>query len=588
MTPRHISSLKSKKTDIFKGFWVFAGNDDSCLPTAQFWSVEALVERLGGTMHIQQNQRFFKQSESPRVQVSDVRICCFLAICVLHNTAYGQTSSPSTIWSFLGIGAAQNSANPAIKAAAKAKAAKHAICKKKKALEYLANMGCSPEHPEVGPALLAAMGDPDEPVRYAAVKAVYQTASECQDKKQKKNARKAIGCLESCHDWKKKIEKKFCECIDRIFGKAPPKERKCKDKLEECCEKLKSACTGKKQCVDHSKENCPCGDGRGPCCSPDMKEKLKQLAFGRDEKGCFLEPSERVRQMAELALQACQACAGCQSCGMGMLDQVVRELPAVTEREMAPEKAGDYCVTDRAVIAVPESSIAPLNAPTPAPEKLLFPTQPEPLPTPLPEPLPSVPMKKPQSLPTPAAGAQVPQQSMGPLRSVLVREQPRSRWSKQEPRQPLLGQSGLRNAQAQPPQEKRNERFFSAGLPFSSHEKQPQRTKKNSAPQQAEEQSELLSRHARPERFAFIPQTDNHRPIVTPSIPRHEDEILSDATQSQTHARHNPMNVHVHTTPVRETVEPQFGPNHTVDAVNTPETHHAKRTPANARLWDIK
>ena len=53
---------------------------------------------------------------------------------------------------------------------------------KEKALEYLANLGCSPEHPEVGPAIIAAMGDPDEPVRYAAVKAALQTAAGCQSR----------------------------------------------------------------------------------------------------------------------------------------------------------------------------------------------------------------------------------------------------------------------------------------------------------------------------------------------------------------------------------------------------------------------
>ena len=69
--------------------------------------------------------------------------------------AYAQTSG-STLWSFLGIKSDQESTNPAIKAAAKAKAAKHKICKKKAAIKYLAGLGCSPEHPEVGPALIAA------------------------------------------------------------------------------------------------------------------------------------------------------------------------------------------------------------------------------------------------------------------------------------------------------------------------------------------------------------------------------------------------------------------------------------------------
>jgi len=138
------------------------------------------------------------------------------------------TSTPTTIWSFMGVpnpfganAAAQQSSNPAIQAAAKAKAAKHEICKKKAAIQYLAGLGCTPEHPEVMPALLAAMGDPDEQVRYEAVKAVLQTAEVCQSPEQKKATRKAKGMSETCKDWKKACEKQVCDAVDRLCGKAP-------------------------------------------------------------------------------------------------------------------------------------------------------------------------------------------------------------------------------------------------------------------------------------------------------------------------------------------------------------------------------
>ena len=287
--------------------------------------------------------------------------------------------APPTIWQSLGFGADQYSDNPAIKAAAKAKAAKHKICKKKRALEYLARMGCTPEHPEVGPALIAAMGDPDEPVRYAAVKAVLNTAGECQSREQKRSARKALGCVESCHDWKKKCEQAVCDFIDRILGKAPPKERKCKEHLEECCENLKSRLTGKTPCPDPTKEDCPCGNGQGPCCSPDMKKKLEELAYGRDENGCFLETSERVRTVAELALQACASCAG-ERFGRPGYSNIVRELPPVLDRELPPGAEADACVSDRAVIAVPESKQPKQNQPTPAAEPLILPVEPLPPP----------------------------------------------------------------------------------------------------------------------------------------------------------------------------------------------------------------
>lgn len=323
--------------------------------------------------------------------------------------AVAQTE-PTTLWSFLGIGADQNSSNPAIQAAAKAKAAKHEICKKKKAIQYLAGMGCSPEHPEVGPALIAAMGDPDEPVRYEAVKAVLQTAAECQSRKQSRETRKAVGCLESCHDHCKQIKKKICECIDRLFGKAPPKERKCKEKMEECHEKVKECLTGKPPCVDPAKEDCECGNGHGPCCSDEMREKLQQLAYGRDEKGCFLETSERVRTVAEQALKACAACSG-GACGdTGSMDQVVRELPAVDERELPDGDSDGECFSDRAIIAVPESD--PYRFPESAPVG-------HPTATPLPEPILAPPAT--DSLMLPPQPPPMDHSSQGTLRSVLVR-----------------------------------------------------------------------------------------------------------------------------------------------------------------------
>lgn len=308
-----------------------------------------------------------------------VSLCAVIAWAAVP--AHGQSTTP-TLGSFLGIGADQQSSNPAIQAAAKAKAAKHQICKKKKALQYLAGMGCSPEHPEVGEALLAAMSDPDEPVRYEAVKAVLQTAGECQSPEQKKETRKALGCCESMCDAKKKFEKHICDCLERLCGKAPPKEHK----------KLKDMVKGKQDPACDPKADCPQGNGKGPCCSPDMRAKLMLLAYGRDEKGCFVESSSRVRTVAEQALKACNACNGC-NCdpapnrgGTG-----VRELPPTESRETADfggmfpagdGKPGPCGVSDRAL---------PMDAyPVPLPEAEPLPVAPEPppaerIPTPAPD-----------------------------------------------------------------------------------------------------------------------------------------------------------------------------------------------------------
>ena len=338
---------------------------------------QAVTQRAGGSV------------SGPGVCVRLLReICVVMSLCgamwLIAAPASGQ--APPTLSSFLGIGADQQSSDPAIQAAAKAKAAKHKICKKKAAIQYLAGMGCSPEHPEVGAALLAAMSDPDEPVRYEAVKAVLQTAAECQSPEQKKAARKALGMSESLCDAKKKCEKKICECIDVLCGKAPPPEHKHK--------KLKDLFKPQQDPACDPKADCPQGNGRGPCCSPDMRAKLMQLAYGRDEKGCFLEPSARVREVAELALKACNACNGCNCDPMNSGSSGIRELPPVEERETAeytgvfPDgsgKPGHCVVTDRAMPMYDQ----PVQEPTLAPEPAPIPTAPEPpaaeeLPTPAP------------------------------------------------------------------------------------------------------------------------------------------------------------------------------------------------------------
>lgn len=298
------------------------------------------------------------------------------------TTVEAQTAAaPLTIWSFLGVpnplalnAAAQQSANPAIQAAAKAKAAKHEIPKKKAALRYLAGIGCTLEHPEVMPALMAAMDDPDEQVRYEAVKAVLETSEVCQSGEQKKAVRKAKGMCESCADWKRTCEKKVCEAVERLCGKAPPKVHK--HHLKQAIKKAFGD-----DCKDPAKEDCPCALRRGSCCGPEMREKLMKIAYGRDDMGCFLEPSKRVRDLAELALNACNACAcGCEGVtdGDSAMDRVVREMPPVDAAretqpsDTAPLPFGAPCFDDR-LIEPPSPAYRqqlPMPAPTLEPEMI--------------------------------------------------------------------------------------------------------------------------------------------------------------------------------------------------------------------------
>ena len=314
--------------------------------------------------------------------------CVAAVVALSHGFLAGRlaeaqtAAAPITIWSFLGVpnplamnAVAQQSANPAIAAAAKAKAAKHEIHKKKAALRYLAGIGCTPEHPEVMPALMAAMDDPDEQVRYEAVKAVLETAEACQSREQKKAVRKAKGFCESCADWKRSCEKKVCEAVERLCGKLPPREHK--HHLKNALENMLGG-----ECEDPAKEDCPCADRRGSCCGPDMRDKLMKLAYGRDDLGCFLEPSKRVRDLAELALNACNACAcACEgtatSDGDPAMDYVVREMPPEDGRETRPSDSSlppldGPCFDDR-VIEPPRfehHELIPTPAPLTAPEEI--------------------------------------------------------------------------------------------------------------------------------------------------------------------------------------------------------------------------
>lgn len=344
-------------------------------------------------------------------------------------------AAPLTIWSFLGVpnplamnATAQQSANPAIQAAAKAKAAKHEIPKKKAALRYLAGIGCTPEHPEVMPALMAAMDDPDEQVRYEAVKAVLETSEVCQSRDQKKAVRKAKGMCESCADWKRNCEKKVCEAVERLCGKAPPKEHK--HHLKQAMKKAFGD-----ECEDLAKEDCPCAERRGSCCGPEMRDKLMKIAFGRDDLGCFLEPSKRVRDLAELALDACNACAcGCEGVTDGdtaAMDHVVREMPPVDAdketqpSDTAPLPLGAPCFDDRLVEPPSPAHREQLPMPVPALEPEMIPAPP-----------PSAAIPAPVSVLVQSPAGAVP----GPLATTDAEESP----TQPEPADPLADASGNR------------------------------------------------------------------------------------------------------------------------------------------------
>ena len=69
---------------------------------------------------------------------------------------------------------------------------------------------------------------------------------------------------------------------------------------------------------------------RDCCCDEEMSKKLAELAYERNDKGCFLEPSERVREAAKRAMCAC--CPGQGPIG----EEVVPVQPQIEETIPTP------------------------------------------------------------------------------------------------------------------------------------------------------------------------------------------------------------------------------------------------------------
>ncbi len=221
-------------------------------------------------------------------------------------------AAPNTLWSFLGIPQACNkikdahinkkgdkpckervpplkriadpanmeSQNPAIKEAAKVKADEDLAPQKIKAIKYLATVGCGC-YPGVREALLAALDDCTEEVRYQAAVAFSQAAG--------------------------------------------------------------NPC-------DHC--------NRSGCCNAAVMTKLEEMAHGQDEKGCFKEPSPRVRQAADNALHACRQVIPPSPTPAAPETEPKKELPIQPAPESLPnppEKPAATTGTTSAVIVQPIS-----------------------------------------------------------------------------------------------------------------------------------------------------------------------------------------------------------------------------------------
>jgi hypothetical protein len=160
--------------------------------------------------------------------------------------------------------------NPAIAAAAQVKMEEDLAPQKIKALKYLGAVGCGC-YPGVKEALLAALDDCTEEVRFTAAVALVQAAGGCR----------------SC------AAKGHAGCMPQV----PPKPRGLLHLF------------GSNAADDEDEDGCPqptCGCGRS-CCDLEMKKKLADVAYEKTDGNCWKEPSARVRQAAAEALAVCNS-----------------------------------------------------------------------------------------------------------------------------------------------------------------------------------------------------------------------------------------------------------------------------------------
>jgi hypothetical protein len=172
--------------------------------------------------------------------------------------------------------------NPAIKTAAEAKQQEDLKKQKIKAIRYLATVGCGC-YPGVAEALMAALDDCTEEVRYEAARAIRAAArSHC-----------------SGYTKRPKVAKLTPNRYPRQHGE---------------------------------------GDGCSPncCCTEEMSQKLYMVAYERDDTGCWLEPSARVREAARDALRTC-----CPNCGYAEPEAVQGTVEGTDEVEGTGDMGDD-------------------------------------------------------------------------------------------------------------------------------------------------------------------------------------------------------------------------------------------------------
>ena len=193
-----------------------------------------------------------------------LQVVCVFAILAVAASTYAE--QPATLWSFLGIPQGANK----IRDSLFNRRGNHPRLERKPPLKAIADPGfLVPEagFPEV--VQVAAEIKTAEDLAPQKIKAVKYLAK--------------IGC--GCYNDGNKI-------TDALLAA-----------LEDCTEKVRVAAV---EAIGEAASCAHCLEcQQGNCCSGAITQKLMDMASKQDENGCWLEPSERVRNAAAVALQYC-------------------------------------------------------------------------------------------------------------------------------------------------------------------------------------------------------------------------------------------------------------------------------------------
>lgn len=199
-----------------------------------------------------------------------------------------------------------------------------------KAAAYLGTVDCV-TYPQAQAMLIATMQeDPAEEVRYEAVMALRNMMSHgCSNLDTECECEKCSGMKKVSRETERHAKKMQNAVVHEAKGKAKKEARKANKVVKEtrydCC--------------------------RG-CCNAKVLNALAEVAYGKDEQCCYVEPSERIREAAAEGMSLCRTYSG------GYMSTVA-PIPPVTDPVNPEVMPGDDVETVPDVNAPAETPVEP-------------------------------------------------------------------------------------------------------------------------------------------------------------------------------------------------------------------------------------